>query len=142
MSAQEVFLLFAKQQSPFDSEEMIDPFIGVVTDISECEEFARTHTEYEISWERRAVNDAEGHWVESGDTVYGYFYMSTVRESPEGEVLDLLTDAAIESVMYQQENARKMLAIGHIQVVTVGDVRLNGNFPIIDEPADWDAISN
>ncbi|TSI12460.1 hypothetical protein [Brevibacterium aurantiacum] len=142
MGNQKVFLLFAKQPSPFDSEEMIDPFIGIVTDERECERFEAEHSEYEVSWEERFINDSEGHWVEPGDTVYGYFYMSTIRESPEGEVLDLLTDAAIESVMYQQANARKMLAIGHIQVITVGDIRLDGNFPVVDEPADWDKIDN
>ena len=64
-------------------------------------------------------------------------------ENPQREKSSTCSlDAAIESVIYQQANARKMLAIGHIQVITVGDIRLDGNFPVVDDPADWEKINN
>ncbi|WP_309130071.1 hypothetical protein [Brevibacterium sp.] len=141
MEAQIVHLLFVKRPSPFEPDEIIDPLVGILADESECERFEAEHKDLEVSWEDRFVNDAEGHQIATGDTLYAYFYMAMVRETPAGKILDLLTDAAVEDVMYQKENAQKMLDVGDIQVMTVGDIRLGGDFPTISVPSDWETIS-
>ena len=133
MSKQEVYLVFAKQSSPFDPDDTIDPLVGIFTEEAECERIEREHTGYKISWEERDVEDAGEHTIAHGDTVFAYHYMSTVRPSADGgEAIELLTDAAVEDIFFREENARKMLEVGHLQVITVGELRLKGDFHVIE----------
>lgn len=133
MSGQTVYLIFAEQASPFDAEERIDPLVGIVSDEAECFRIEAEHPEYTISWEERDVDDAGEHAITSGDVVYGYHYMATVRATPDGgEAIELLTDAAVENVFFEEENARKMLEVGDLQVITIGELRLHGDFQIIE----------
>lgn len=135
MSSQTVYLLFAEQTSPFDAEETIDPLVGVVDRRDECLRVQKDQPEYKISWEKRDVDDAGEHTIEPGDTVYAYYYMATFRPTPDGgEAIELLSDAAVEDVFFQEENARKKLEVGDLQVITVGDLRLKGDFQIIEGP--------
>lgn len=134
MSSQKAYLVFARQTSPFDPEDTIDPLVGIFSDEAECERIERECADYKISWEERDVEDAGDHTIVPGDTVYAYHYMSTVRPTIGGrEAIELLTDAAVEDIFFQEENARKMLEVGDLQVVTVGELRLKGDFQIIEE---------
>lgn len=133
MSSQKVYLVFAKQASPFDPEETIDPLVGIFSDEAECERIERERTDYKISWEERDVDDADGHSIAPGDIVYAYHYMATVRPTPDGgKAIELLTDAAVEDIFFREENARKMLEVGDLQVITVGELQLKGDFQIIE----------
>ncbi|SDS75048.1 hypothetical protein SAMN04489752_2419 [Brevibacterium siliguriense] len=133
MSNQTVYLLFAEQTSPFDDEELIDPLVGIFTDEAECLRIQKEQPRYKISWEERDVEDAGEHTIEPGDTVYAYHYMATYRPTPDGgEAIELLSDAPVEDVFFQEGNARKKLEVGDLQVITVGDFRLKGDFQIIE----------
>lgn len=133
MNNQTVYLLFAEQTSPFDPEDKIDPLVGILTDEAECLRVQKERPEYKISWEEREVEDAGEHTIEPGDTVYAYHYMATYRPTPDGgEAIELLSDAAVEDIYFQEENARKKLEVGDLQVVTVGELRLKGDFQIIE----------
>lgn len=133
MSGQTVYLIFAEQASPFDAEERIDPLVGIVSDEVECFRLHREHPDYAISWEERDVGDAGEHVITSGGVVYAYHYMATVRATPDGgEAIELLTDAAVENVFFEEEKARKMLEVGDLQVITIGELRLQGDFQIIE----------
>lgn len=135
MSSQTLYLLFAVQTSPFDAEEKIDPLVGIVSDEAECFRIEKEHTGYKISWEERDVDDAGDHTITSGDTVFAYHYLATIRPTADGgEALELLTDAAVEDIFFQEENARKMLEVGDLQVITVGELRMHGDFQIIEGP--------
>ncbi|SMX99841.1 MULTISPECIES: hypothetical protein [unclassified Brevibacterium] len=133
MSNQTVYLLFAEQTSPFDDEELIDPLVGIFASRAECLRVQKEQPEYKISWEEREVEDADDHTIESGDTVYAYHYMATYRPTPDGgEAIELLSDAAVEDIFFQEENARKKLEVGDLQVIKVGELRLKGDFQIIE----------
>lgn len=133
MSKQKLYLLFAEQTSPFDPDDKIDPLVGIFSDEAECERIEREQAGYKISWEERDVEDADEHTIEPGDTVYAYHYMATYRPTPDGgEAIELLSDAAVEDVFFQEDNARKKLEVGDLQVITVGELRLKGDFQIIE----------
>lgn len=133
MSSQRVYLVFAKQSSPFDAEETIDPLVGIFSEEADCFRIEKEQPDYGVSWEKRDVDDAGEHTIVPGDTVYAYHYMATFRPTPDGgEAIELLSDAAVEDVFFQEENARKKLEVGNLQVITVGELQLNGDFQIIE----------
>lgn len=135
MSVQTVYLLFAKQQSPFEAGQEIDPLVGIFSDEAECFRIEKEQPDYKVSWEERDVEDAGDHTITSRDTVYAYHYLATIRPTADGsEALELLTDAAVEDIFFEEDNARKMLEVGDLQIVTVGELRLNGDFQIIEGP--------
>lgn len=133
MSNQTVYLLFAEQASPFDTGKTIDPLVGIFNDESECYRIESEQPDYKVSWEERTVDDTGEHTIIPGDTVYAYHYMATYRPTPDGgKVIELLSDAAVAEIYFQEENARKKLEVGDLQVITVGELRLNGDFQIIE----------
>ena len=92
MSGQTVYLIFAEQISPIEAEERIDPLVGIVSDEAECFRLEKEHPEYTISWEERDVDDAGEHAITSGDTVFVYHYLATIRPTADGgEVLDVMS---------------------------------------------------
>lgn len=133
MCMQKLYLLFAEQTSPFDPDDKIDPLVGIFSNETECERIEREQTGYKISWEEREVEDAGNHTIEPGDTVYAYHYMATYRPTPDGgEEIELLSDAAVEDIYFEEKNAQKKLEVGDLQVITVGELRLKGDFQIIE----------
>lgn len=135
MSSQKVYLVFAKQSSPFDAEGTIDPLVGIFSDESECHRIESEQPDYGVSWETRDVEDAGEHTIAPGDSVYAYHYMATFRPTPDGgQAIELLSDAAVEDVFFQEENARKKLEVGDLQVITVGELRVEGDLQIVEGP--------
>lgn len=133
MSSQVVYLIFAEQPSPFVAGKTIDPLVGIFNDKSECYRIERGNPEYKVSWEEREVDDAGAHTIVPGDTVYAYHDMATYRVTSDGvEFLELLSDAAVKDVYFLEENARKKLDAGDLQVITVGELRLAGDFQITE----------
>lgn len=133
MSSQRVYLLFAKQPSPFDAGETIHPLVGIFSEEAECFLVEKEQPDYGVSWEKRDVDDAGEHTIEPGDTFYAYHYMATFRPTPDGgKAIELLSDAAVADIFFQEENARKKLEVGNLQIITLGELRLKGDFQIVE----------
>ncbi len=133
--AQEVFLVYGKQSSPYPELDYMEPIIAIVVAESDCYALQDAYKDVAVSWETRAVHGSENHFVNNGDLLYlAHSTLEPYTEDADGTpVYGVMQSPSPTAVYCRRDLAEQEASDYYLQEVVVGDVNLRGVGVLLDD---------
>lgn len=129
-----VYVVYAKQRSPFASLEYIEPIIAVMANERNCYALQEMYPDAEVSWEARRVQDAGDSAMTEAEILYlTHTTLLPYDMDANGNPIYGVMESPIPEALYcSRETAEREAPDRYLHVVRVGQVNLLGVGEILE----------